>query len=191
MTGGQRLHVPGREVLVRVGSGVGGWAVAAPSNAQDRRSSRPVPRLEALFEMTADLQKPIEVGTTPAGERRIFMVTSGTFEGAAMRGTILPGGGDWLLRRPDGVSELDVRVTLRTDDAQLIYMRYRGINDMPPAVADRRRRGESIRPDEYYFRTTAVFETASAKYAWLNRIITVGVGEVGSDKVAYTVYAVR
>ncbi len=165
--------------------------LAAPGMAQERRGSRPVPRLEPLFEMTADLQKPLEVGATPAGERRVFMVTAGTLEGPAMRGAVLPGGGDWLLRRPDGVSELDVRVTLRTDDEQLIYMRYRGINDMPPAVADRRRRGERISPDEYYFRTTPVFETASPKYAWLNRIITVGVGEVRSDKVAYTVYAVR
>lgn len=69
--------------------------------------------------------------------------------------------------------------------------RYRGVIDMPPAVADRRRQGQSIGAHEYYFRTTPVFETASAKYAWLNRIIAIGVGEVGSDRVAYTVYAVR
>lgn len=185
------MHLSRRDVLVTAGSVVGGSALAGPGGAQERRSSRPEPRLEPLFEMTGDLEKPLEVGSTPAGERRIFIVKAGTFEGPAMRGTILPGGGDWLLRRPDGVSELDVRITLRTDDEQLIYMRYRGILEMPPAVVDRRRRGEPIRPDEYYFRTTPIFETASAKYAWLSRIVAVGVGEVGTDRVAYSVYAVR
>jgi hypothetical protein len=28
----------------------------------------------------------------------------------------LPGGGDWLLLRADGVLELDLRITLETDD---------------------------------------------------------------------------
>lgn len=131
------------------------------------------------------------IEATPFGNRRIFVVTGGTFAGPAMRGTVLPGGGDWLVNRPDGVSELDVRVTLRTDDDRLVYTRYRGLVDMSPAVADRRRQGQPIAPNEYYFRTTPIFETASPKYAWLNRIIAVGVGEVGVDQVSYTVYVVR
>ena len=104
---------------------------------------------------------------------------------------LLPGGGDWLLVRPDGASELDVRATLRTDDGHLIYMYYRGILSRPPAVMERMRQGErDIDPSEYYFRTTPVFETGSEKYDWLNRINSVGVGRFTQSGVAYTVYAI-
>jgi hypothetical protein len=183
---------PSRRALVRMAAAtISSLASGSWPRAQTLPSGRPVPRLEALFHMTANLQKPLEVGSTTAGIRRIFAVTGGTFLGPAGRGTIPPGGGDWLIRRSDGVSELDVRITLRTDDDQLIYTRYRGLIDMSPAVAERRSRGESIKADEYYFRTTPVFETASAKYAWLNRVVSVGAGQVGEDQVSYTVYAVR
>ena len=39
---------------------------------------------------------------TPIGERRIAKVTGGSFAGPELKGTILPGGGDWLLLRADG-----------------------------------------------------------------------------------------
>ena len=44
---------------------------------------------------------------------------------------------------------------------------------------------------EAYFRVTPRFETGSEKYAWLNRIIAVGVGwNEPPNVVAYKVYAV-
>ena len=33
---------------------------------------------------------------------------------------MVPGGGDWVLMRPDGVARLDIRFALRTDDGELI-----------------------------------------------------------------------
>jgi Protein of unknown function (DUF3237) len=64
---------------------------------------------------------------TPQGTRRSALVTGGTFTGPTLQGTVLPGGGDWLLIRPDGACELDVRVTLQTDDGHRISMSYRSI----------------------------------------------------------------
>ena len=53
---------------------------------------------------------------------------SGTITGDRVRGQVLNGsGGDWLLLRPDGAGQLDVRITIKTDDDALIYMRYEGI----------------------------------------------------------------
>jgi hypothetical protein len=89
---------------------------------------------------------------------------------------LLPGGGDWVLLRRDGVAELDIRFTLRTEDAQLIYLRSGGIFDMSPRVSERIRKGEDVDPSEYYFRTSPVFETGSEKYSRLNRVVAVGVG---------------
>jgi len=149
-------------------------------------------KTEFLFDMTADLdqQGTIDVGTTPHGTRRIVYVTRGTFEGPRMKGVVLPGGGDWYTIRADGAIVLDVRAACRTDDGHIIYTYYRGVGVVPPEVMERVLKGETVDPSEYYFRTTPVFETASEKYGWLNRIVAVGIGRFIPAGVAYKVYAI-
>ena len=124
---------------------------------------------------------PQKLGTVPHGVRTIVPVTGGEFEGPRLRGRILPGGGDWLLLRSDAVLELDLRITLETDDGALIDMRFQGLRHGPPDVIAALGRGEIVNPATYYFRTLPRFETASEKYAFLNRIVTVGAGETRPD----------
>jgi hypothetical protein len=112
------------------------------------------------------------------------------FAGPKLKGDVLPGGADWLLTRADGVRELDVRLTLRTDDGHLIYMSYRGINTITPEIIQRLRHGEPVSPSEYYMRITPVFETGAERYGWLNRIVAVGVGQRLPTAVRHTVYAI-
>ncbi len=147
-------------------------------------------RTELLFEVSVDLEPPQDVGATPHGNRQIYNVKGGTFEGPKIKGEVLPGGADWLLFRPDGAGELDVRATLRTDDGHLIYTYYRGIVQVPPQVMQRIQQGEDVDPSEYYFRTAPVYETASEKYGWLNRIVAVAMGRFAPNWVGYKVYAV-
>lgn len=135
-------------------------------------------KAELLMEFSADLDEGQEIGETPHGNRRIVYVTGGEFEGPKLKGQVLPGGGDWLLIRPDGAGELDVRATLRTDDGHLIYSSYRGIFHGGTDGGD------------LYFRTTPYFETASEKYGWLNRIVAVGVGTFTGSRVSYKVYEI-
>jgi hypothetical protein len=116
------------------------------------------------------------IGATPGGNRRVGLVAGGTFQGERLRGTVLPGGADWLMLRADGATTLDVRLVLETDDKATIGMTYRGMRHGPAAVMERLNRGEPVDRSEYYFRTAVAFETASTKYDWLNRIIAVGTG---------------
>ena len=146
---------------------------------------------EFLFEIELNVGAPRDVGDTPSGFRRIVAVTGGRFAGPRLRGVVEPSpGGDWLLRRADGVFELDVRVTLRTDDDALVFMRYRGLRDAAPEVAARLAAGEEVDPSAYYFRTAPLFETASEKYAWLNRILAVGVGDRRPAGPLYRVFRI-
>ncbi len=147
-------------------------------------------RTVPLCTLTISVGKIQSLGAGPHGERRIAEVTGGQFEGPRMRGRILPGGADWILVRPDGVTQLDVRITLETDDNALIYLTYRGLRHGPQAVLDRLARGESVAPSEYYFRTAPVFETGAPAYAWLNGIIAVGVGHRLPSGPVYDVYEV-
>ncbi len=130
---------------------------------------------------------PQKLYTVPHGIRSIVPVTGGDFDGARLRGQILPGGGDWLLLRSDGVLELDLRITLETDDHALIYMTFQGLRHGPPDVIAALARGEAVDPASYYFRTVPRFETSTEKYAFLNRIITVGVGETRPDGAVHKI----
>ena len=64
---------------------------------------------ELLFELQMDLDQEAaqRVGATSRGTRLIGYIKGGTFEGPKLKGDVLPGGGDWLLIRPDGVREPD------------------------------------------------------------------------------------
>ena len=130
---------------------------------------------------------PQKLGAVPHGIRSIVPVTGGEFEGTRLRGKVLPGGGDWLLLRADGVLEFDLRITLETDDHALIYMRFQGLRHGPAAVIAALGRGERVDPASYYFRTLPGFETSTDRYAFLNRIITVGVGEARPDGAVHRI----
>src|SRR5256885_8766323 len=128
-----------------------------------------------------------KLGAVPYGVRSFVPVTGGDFEGARLRGRILPGGGDWLLLRSDGVLELDLRITLETDDRALIYMTFQGLRHGPPEAFTALSRGEVVDPARYYFRTVPRFETSAEAYAFLNRIVTIGVGETRPDGAVHKI----
>jgi hypothetical protein len=137
-----------------------------------------------------DWRKVIDVGATPHGTRQVVYINGGKFEGPKINGVVLPGGGDWFIRRADQMVEVDVRCVLRTNDNHLIYCRLRGINEMTADVAVRAIAGDSIASWNYYFRVTVAIETGSKKYAWLNRIVAVGTGDLTPAGVEYKIYTV-
>ena len=129
------------------------------------------------------------VGAVPLGTRRTAPIGVGTFEGPRLRGTVLPGGSaDWLLLRADGVLEMDLRATLRTDDGALISMRSFGLRHGPPDVIAALGRGETVDPATYYFRTTPRFETGHPAYTFLNRLVAVASGDRRPDGPIYTIH---
>jgi len=137
------------------------------------------------------LHPTIELGRTPAGERRVFAISGGTFEGNRLKGTVSPLiGSDLLLARTDGTFQQDVRVLLITDDDVPILMTYRGIRRASAAVDARLSRGEPVSSSEYYLRTTPYFETASEKYDWINGIVAVAEGGRVSGGVQYDAYEI-
>ena len=109
--------------------------------------------------------------------RLVVPVTGGTFEGPRLKGTVISPGGDWIVERTDGSRILDVRLLFKTDDAQTIYVSWRGISFTLPSGM-------------LFARIVPVFETGASKYAWLNNVISVGVYRPVPGKVAFRVYQV-
>src|SRR5438477_5869113 len=93
-----------------------------------------------LMTMQVMVVGPQRIGAVPHGTRVTAPIASGHFEGPRLRGKVLPGGGDWTLLRPDGVLELDLRITLETDDGALIHMTFFGIRHGATAAAAELRR---------------------------------------------------
>src|SRR3989475_10941412 len=122
-----------------------------------------------LMTLQVVVPPPQKLGAVPHGARVIAPITGGTFEGPRLRGKVLPGGGDWTLLRSDGVLELDLRLTLETDDGALIHMTLEGIRRAPPGESAEISGGAIAVQKTYYFRTTPRFETVHPKYAFLNR----------------------
>jgi hypothetical protein len=145
---------------------------------------------EFLFEVSVTMEPPQVVGPTPNGDRRVRLITGGHFAGPKLQGEVLPGGGDWLLLRPDGARTLDVRLTLRTDEGHLIYVVSRGILNISPENYQQLAGGGEVDPGQYYFRTTPLFETAAEKLDWLNRVVAVSRGRMTAKTVVQTVYAI-
>ena len=142
-----------------------------------------------LFDMVVYLEQPLNLGNIPGGNRQILIGTGGEFSGERLKGRILPHGADWYLTRPDGVGELDVRVTLETDDGELIYMQSQGFLRYAREVAKRVLTGVA-EPDEYYLREATRFETASERYGFLNSIVAVGIGWYGAGMVGMSIYEI-
>jgi len=147
------------------------------------------PKLETafLFVLEGEISAPIQGNENLL----IFEVGRASIEGPRIRGTIVPPMGDWIRIMPNGNWKLDVRFTIRTDDAQHVYCNYTGILRMDEGLAERIAAGESIDGNDMYFRSTPYFETTSERYAWMNDIVAVGrMAAFGGGKARYEVFQV-
>lgn len=158
--------------------------------------SQPTPKLYPLETaplalLTAILDTPHNLGATPAGERKVVPVLGGRIEGERLSGRILAGGSDWALTNAAGTLELDVRLVIETHDGALINCQYRGIRHGPAKMMARMAAGKSVDYRDIYFRIAPRFDTADPRYAWLNNILTVGIGERLPDGPRYHIHEIR
>ena len=129
---------------------------------------------------------PIEIGA-----RRVIPITGGEARGPRLRGRILAAGADFQTTRTDGVTELEARYVLETEDGARIYVENRGLRHGPADVMERLARGEEVDPALLYFRTVPRFETAAEPYQWLARHVFVGDGARFRRRVKLAVYQVK
>lgn len=130
------------------------------AHAQTTDSSN-LPGFEFAMAVTAEIDPVIQMGKTPQGERRVITISGGKFEGPRIKGIVMPGGEDWQLTRADGVTELEARYWLKTDDGAIIRVLNRCMiaprTDGPP-----------------YIRTAPQFEAPIGTHDWLNKAMFVG-----------------
>jgi hypothetical protein len=147
-------------------------------------SQLPAPELELVSTLRVEVGPPIELGPGPHGERRVIPITGGRAEGPGLSGTILAGGADTQLVRPDGVAEIDASYVIETDAGERVLVRNVGVRHGPPEALAALRRGELVDPAEIYFRTIPTFDTSSTALESLTRDLFVATGARFPDHVA-------
>jgi hypothetical protein len=134
--------------------------------------------VEHLFTMTATTKGAANIPSGPQGSRVIVAVTGGAFKGPRIEGTVAEQpGGDWVTMRADGSLKLDVRLLLRTNDGASILMTYSGIGQP--------------KDGNLSIRTAPQFETGDERYAWLNGVQAVGIGQRIEGGVTYEIYSLQ
>lgn len=142
-----------------------------------------------LMVLSFKVSGPLDLGKSPAHDRKIGIITGGHFEGERLRGRVLSGGSDWQTVRADDSWTMNVRVILETEDNALISMTYQGIRAGAADILKKLPEG-GVGPEEYYFRTNPLFETSSTKYGWMNRIIAVGTGHRLPEGPVYSIFEI-
>jgi hypothetical protein len=143
------------------------------------------------FTFWAQLKEAVDIGAGPLGQRLWAEVTGGGVTGDRLNGTVLGGGGDWILAGPDGFGRIDVRLQIQTDDGAYIYAQYFGLLEINALVAQALFTGSGTRYEDQYFRTTPRLETGDPRYEWVNRTVFVARGHAIEGRgVEYEVYRV-
>ncbi|MEE2704123.1 MAG: DUF3237 domain-containing protein [Myxococcota bacterium] len=146
--------------------------------------------LEALLDLWAEVHtRP--VGSGPYGNRWIFEVSCGEFQGPRLRGKVLQSGGDWMLVGSDQVARLDVRLTLETHDSALVYMQFLGVLDVNDKLLAAVQGSHEAQYGDTLFMTQPRFETGDSRYTWLNRYVGLSEGKLSPNRVDYRVYQAK
>lgn len=149
----------------------------------------PAPALEHLCDLTVQVGTPIEVGSGPAGLRRMITILGGTVAGR-LAGRVLPGGADYQLVQGATLARLDAHYVIELDDGARVYVHNRALRVASADVTAQLLRGEAVPPEAVYFRCQPSFETGDARWAWLNERQFVGTGVRRPDAVLMSFFCV-
>lgn len=148
------------------------------------------PGLELAFTIEADIDAPRSAGAAPEGERLHIPISGGRVFGPRLTGRVLPGGSDWPVIGPDGISRVDARYSIEAEDGTMIYVVNKGLRVSSDAVRDRMRAGETVDPSEFYMRGAPVFDAPSGPHRWLAETLFVCSLAPMGRRIRIDVYAV-
>ncbi|WP_291206928.1 DUF3237 domain-containing protein [Hyphomonas sp.] len=120
-----------------------------------------IPSLTPVAQLEVFIARPLVIGAAEAGIREVIPITGGSVDGPLLQGTVLPGGADWCLTRPDGIAEVWARYTIQTNEGHLVSIINSGF-------------AHPNGDGSYGGRTIPRFEVATGPLDWLCRSVFVG-----------------
>jgi hypothetical protein len=151
----------------------------------------PPPQLEHVCDLAVTIAAPVEVGTTPAGLRRMIPITGGTVTGPQVKGKVLAGGADFQLILEGGTqAHLDARYVIELDDGSRVFVQNTALRVASLENSQRIMNGQPVNPDEVYFRCQPKLEATTPEWAWLSESQFIGMGRRAPDGVFLSFYRV-
>ena len=99
------------------------------------------PQLEFALQLQVTLGETYQVGDTQHGQRIVIPITGGTFEGPAIKGTIINGGADYQLANKalnrtelEAIYSIMPTVTLLSTSRQPLSLRHQQTANMPGSI---------------------------------------------------------
>jgi hypothetical protein len=171
--------------------GVAALASGSSASAAETSATRVMPPgLEFVFELSARLGPPLEMGVSEGITHRQIPVLDGVASGPKFRGKVLPGGNDTQRIHENGRTEILARYLLQSEDGGIVQVTNPGVRRASPEIMKRLGAGELVDPSLYYFRTTPSFVTAAKSLAWMEESVFVCVGIRRPDTVLLRYFAV-
>lgn len=147
------------------------------------------PELAFAFEARVAVGPDEHVGHGEDDVLHFVPILGGTVDGPRLRGSVVPGGGDWYVRRGPTCIQLDARYLLQADDGALIDVVNRGFYRTSSAeVMARADAGEAVDPADLYYRTSPVFRTDAPAHRWLSETVFVGLAREEAGQVCIRFY---
>lgn len=138
-------------------------------------------KTEHMWDAKVTIANAISLGKSKHGGRNIIPITGGSFEGANIKGEVLPYGADWQLVRPDGDVELNAKYLLKTNDGFTIQV----INKV--LIHNEVKDGK---PESYIKSVIDLEAPIGSPYEYLNHAIFLGTLTIPTLKPDETPYVV-
>lgn len=137
-----------------------GGSMLSARSSEWKLTPQDAPRLELVMQLVVTCSNPVPIGgeeNSKDGRRKeVWPIVGGRFEGKGIKGTVIAGGGDFPVLRPDGVEVIDALYRLRTDDGVTIIIHNKGLAY------------PSDKKDDWHYRLSPEFVAPMGKYQWLN-----------------------
>ncbi|MFJ8083110.1 hypothetical protein RKD23_000513 [Streptomyces sp. SAI-170] len=149
------------------------------------------PALEFVFEIRAEVSDTLHIGHGDGEVTEFTPIVGGSVDGPRLRGTVLPGGGDWSSTRGE-VCELEARYLIQAEDGAVIDIVNRGYYRPRPDAPDQFDGDVQVSEAGHYYRTSPVFRTDAPAHRWLAETVFVGLARPdGDDAVVIRMYALK
>lgn len=129
-----------------------------------------LPSVETEFLFYAEVKQKEDVLMNDAFQNEFLVspISGGFFKGEILSGIIESIGAGYTLTRPPDRNDIQIKLLLKTDDGENIFMSSEGTLFLDPSLERSLIAGEFISSTEYYYRVHLTFDTGSNKYRWLN-----------------------
>ncbi|NDJ51787.1 MAG: DUF3237 domain-containing protein [Chloroflexi bacterium] len=139
-------------------------------------------RLEYFYQLSIGFAGLDAVGPTAEGLLLVTSFEDGKVEGPKLKGRVSAISGDWFRILRDGLSRIEGRATIETEDQALIYLEAHGLADLGEGAFPKALAGDL--PEQVKLRLSLHIESYHPDYLWHNRAFCIGIGE--ADLSAHT-----